>query len=103
MSAQHTPGTWSDGLHHQGHLAVQSDNGRLVAFCGAIARDDEQLENLANARLIAAAPDLLAAAQCALADFEGILPEFDPEQEYPAWETLAELRAAITKATGEAA
>ena len=55
-----------------------------------------------NARLIAAAPDLLAAALCALADFEGILPEFDPEREHPAWETLAELRAAIAKATGGA-
>lgn len=57
----------------------------------------------ANIRLIAAAPDLLAVAQCALADLEGILPEFDPEHEHPAWETLAELRAAITKATGEPA
>ena len=48
-------------------------------------------------------PDLLAAARCALADLEGILPEFDPEQEHPAWETLAELRAAITEVTGEPA
>jgi hypothetical protein len=50
-----------------------------------------------------AAPDLLAAAQCALADFEGILSEFDPEREHPAWETLAELRTVIVKATGGAA
>jgi hypothetical protein len=41
---------WSDGLHYQGHLAIQSDSGRLVAFCGAISRNDGQLENLANAR-----------------------------------------------------
>lgn len=61
MSAKHTPAPWNDGLHHQGHLAIQSDNGRLVALCGAMARNDEQLENLANARLIAAAPDLLNA------------------------------------------
>lgn len=54
----------------------------------------------ANARLISAAPELLAAAQCALADLEGILPEFDPEREHPGWETLAELRAAIAKAAG---
>ena len=66
MTTQHTPGTWSDGLHHQGHLAIQSDNGRLVALCGAIARNDEQLENLANARLIAAAPELLAALEWAV-------------------------------------
>ena len=51
-------------------------------------------------RPMTAAPDLLAAAQCALADFEGILSEFDPEREHPAWETLAELRTVIAKATG---
>lgn len=63
MNAQHTPGPWHHGLHHHGHLAVQAENGRLVTLCGAIARDDAQLENHANARLIAAAPDLLAALQ----------------------------------------
>lgn len=66
MNAQHTPAPWNDGLHHHGRLAIQSHNGRLVAFCGAIARDDEQLENLANARLIAAAPDLLIALEACL-------------------------------------
>jgi len=52
--------------------------------------------------LLAAAPDLLDACRCALADLEGILPEYDPEREHPAWETLAEVRAAIAKASGEA-
>lgn len=50
--------------------------------------------------LLSAAPAMLEALQCALADLEGILPEFDPEQEHPAWETLAEIRAAIAKAEG---
>ena len=57
----------------------------------------------ADARLIAAAPELLAAAQCTLADFKGILSEFDPEREHPTWETLADLRTVIAKATGGAA
>jgi len=92
MSAQHTPGHWSDGLHHQGHLAIQSDNGRLVAFCGAISRNDEQLENLANARLIAAAPDLLACLLDVL-DADGDLDAMD----------FNRYRAAIAKATGETA
>jgi hypothetical protein len=52
--------------------------------------------------LLSAAPDLLDACRYALAHLEGILPEYDPEREHPAWETLAEVRAAIAKATGEA-
>lgn len=91
MSAQHTPAPWSDGLHHQGHLAIQSDNGRLVAFCGAISRNDGQLENLANARLIAAAPDLLACLLDVL-DADGDLDAMD----------FNRYRAVIAKATGEA-
>ena len=51
--------------------------------------------------LLSAAPALLDACRCALADLEGILPEYDPEREHPAWETLAEIQAAIKKATGE--
>jgi hypothetical protein len=56
---------------------------------------------LHDARLIAAAPDLLAAARCALADLEGIMPEFEPsgDREHPAWQTIKELQAAIKKAT----
>ncbi|MGA1296427.1 MAG: hypothetical protein ACO3X1_14040 [Burkholderiaceae bacterium] len=50
--------------------------------------------------LLSAAPNLLDACRCALADLEGVLPEYDPEREHPAWETLQELRAAIAKATG---
>jgi len=92
MNAQHTPAPWNDGLHYQGQLAIQSDNGRLVALCGAMARNDEQLENLANARLIAAAPDLLACLLDVL-DADGDLDAMD----------FNRYRAAIAKATGETA
>ena len=112
MSTQHTPAPWTtDGAANTGDLDIVAPTGR-IAMLDCEHRDifndepesDEQrcsLEVLeANGRLIAAAPDLLAAAQCALADFEGILSEFDPEREHPAWETLAELRTVIAKATG---
>lgn len=101
MNTQHTPGPWnySGPCEITGRYSI-FHNGPL-AYCADTTAKPGDGE--ANARLIAAAPDLLAAAQCALADFEGILPEFDPEREHPAWETLAELRAAITKATGETA
>ena len=104
MSAQHTPAPWSVEVDHSSNspefIRTYVD-GEMYDLASVLC--DETGNATANARLIAAAPDLLAAAQCALADFEGILPEFDPEREHPAWETLAELRAAITKATGETA
>ena len=50
----------------------------------------------ANIRLIAAAPDLLDACRCALADMEGL--EVDGEDS-PAFLTIQELKAAIAKAT----
>ena len=53
----------------------------------------------ANARLIAAAPDLLAAAKCALADLQGLIG--DLYEEHPAHKTEVELRAAIDRAEGE--
>ena len=95
MNTQHTPAPWSLGSNGASTKVVDADG---KAVCMVTYRKDHW-----NGDLLAAAPDLLAAAQCALADFEGILPEFDPEREHPAWETLAELRAAITKATGETA
>jgi hypothetical protein len=50
-------------------------------------------------RLFSAAPALLDAARCALADLEGIMPEFDcdGDREHPAWKTIEELRQAIAK------
>ena len=43
---------------------------------------------------------LLAAARCALADLEGIMPEFDPDGDrtHPGWQTIKDLRAAIAGA-----
>jgi hypothetical protein len=57
----------------------------------------------ANARLIAAAPELLIAARCALADLEGVVPEFEPsgDRKHPAWTTIHELKQAIAKAEGK--
>jgi hypothetical protein len=53
-------------------------------------------------RLMAAAAEMLAAARAALADMEGIMPEFDcdGDRQHPGWQTIEELRAAIAKAEG---
>ncbi len=72
MSAQHIPGPWhlskvNNGLSVEGGLAIdhQGDDGQPQEVCAVWGHDDgTQIddETRANARLIAAAPDLLALA-----------------------------------------
>ena len=52
-----------------------------------------------RAQLLAAAPELLAAAKAALADLEGMTPIAYPDGNEVEERTVAELRAAIAKAT----
>ena len=105
--AKHTPGPWR--VHRHPHinnelwLSVLSgawdithnyaSRPGVVADARYSAMSDA--ENEANARLIAAAPDLLAAA----------LTAFDATKDAPhggpTWTAHERLRAAITKATGE--
>ena len=63
---EHTPGPWKVYRNWQGKLSVAADDGRR-RICntpgGNNANPDLQAEGLANARLIAAAPDLLDALQ----------------------------------------
>ena len=101
--SDHTPGEWgvdslpahdAVNIKELGWVAIEAmdeDVGGHVAYCDPI-----------NAPLIAAAPELLSAARCALADLEGIIPDldFDGEREHPAWKTIEELRQAINKAEG---
>jgi hypothetical protein len=65
-------------------------------FSGTVK--DTKKQQAANARLIAAAPDLLHGARCALADLEGLLSTGLIESEHPAFDTVTELRLAIAKA-----
>jgi len=97
--SRHTPAPWTvDGLVTK-DLDVISPDGRIAMIdCDDI--DAETLE--ANARLIAASPDLLDACRCALADLEGLAEAECFSLGDPAHLTIKELRAAIIKATGEA-
>ena len=79
--SKHTPGPW-----HVGYRRV------YAATDETIARRDG-IDNPANARLIAAAPDLLAAA-------EGVATERTDTQFTVSREAIATLRAAIRKAKG---
>ena len=83
-----TPGSWFVGGNEGNKLSVNADS----YFVALVDEGDSQE---ANARLIAAAPELLAALiKCA---------DALEEVSYQAWcgEIIDEARAAINKATGE--
>ena len=104
MDAKYTPGPWNIGssdlpvsrmsIHCKGHKDSCHSTVALMVSRGVIGISHD--EEFANARLIAAAPDLLEALKdCVavmdreLAGLKAIQPE------------LSSARAAIAKATGE--
>lgn len=89
MSAQHTPGPWSFRKNYNGSLDFFAEDGARVIMCNA-----RLLNQDANARLIAAAPDLLDAAIKTVEE-NGHLADGDNR-------TLIHLVRAITKAIGGA-
>ena len=62
---------------------------------GTNGRADSGADNV-----IKSVHNLYWAARCALADLEGIMPEFEPsgDREHPAWLTIKELKTAIRQA-----
>jgi len=82
-----------DGSLALQNLDVIDGNGRICLIeCYDDYRSDEEL--MANARLIAAAPDLLAACEAMAAQLGG-------GDSFTQWEKAkADLREAIAKATG---
>lgn len=76
---QHTEGPWQVRLTQSGHIArqriddsryIDGPDGLAVAFAADYNSEERDAEIDANARLIAAAPDLLAA-------LEGLFPLLD--------------------------
>lgn len=96
MEHKHTPGPWlaQDGNHFEADCVITTQD-RLDTSKGPIAQLDTEFnepvgaEQRANARLIAAAPDLLEALIDLLGAVEGV--PCGPENK---------CRAAIAKATG---
>ena len=88
--AKHTPGPWQWTQHFDPTISIYKDG------FGQIARlyDSSAGTGKANARLIAAAPDLLDALQSIIEDIDS---EFGTDCDYN------KARAAIAKATGGAA
>ena len=92
MTTQHTPGPWKvTGLY------VRERNGGLVASINDLWHDQKtpKGEKNANARLISAAPDLLALAY----DFGQMLTGMDPYTVDDAAIMRDKIKAAIARAT----
>ena len=104
MNAKHTPGPWNIGssdlpvsrmsIHCKGHKDSCHSTVALMVSRGAIGISHD--EEFANARLIAAAPDLLKALEDCVAVMDrelAGLKVIQPE--------LSAARAAIAKVAGE--
>ena len=103
-NAKHTPGPWT--LESVGSaFYVASDNGRPDAVNTDIAKvyraDTADEEALADATLIAAAPDLLAALRLALAQIEDLDACTDAEECSLQPDTMQAIWGAIAKAEGK--
>ena len=96
----HTPGPWKVVTEHVEECGLEYDRYHVDRDGHWIASVDPQDTALgkhhANARLIAAAPDLLAAAEALVAWAEG-----PPSIEASLKRRLDKLRAAIARARGE--
>ena len=112
MSAKHTPGPWIVScLDETERPGIDAHHLNFTVVCyGVRNQDDEGIhgrtieEEMANARLIAAAPDLLEALLEAEAGLEFSGADKQPEGQFVPAPTLALriVRAAIAKAKGEA-
>ena len=98
MSAQHTPGPWIAGDDEgSDYYLVGPHDGDGIVYQPVV-----KLHSEANARLIAAAPEMLAALQAVLAEIEGPDRPHSTDSWLPS-HLAHQVRAAIAKATGEAA
>lgn len=97
--AKHTPKPWSVGgkpgdesAHPE--LTIESDFGQVATVTSENCDDDDQV--LADAVLMAAAPDLLESLQQLLSRVDLVL-----YRRYVGGDLIDRCRAAIQKATGE--
>jgi hypothetical protein len=97
MSTQHTPGPWKFGSKADSKFYKRNISGADGYHVAAVSSRNEH-EVDANARLIAAAPDLLEALELCQSNISSLLASAHPKV-YGEWLTV--VSAAIAKATGE--
>ena len=109
---EHTPGPWITvetrgpcAPDQRGDKAIVAEFGQIIAEVFHRVGPDDWAPVEANARLIAAAPDLLAAAELVYKYLEEDPPTDDaPFDAWESWRTsITVLRAAIAKARGKEA
>ena len=97
MSAAFTPGPWVAQISRQGRASgIVSESGEGVVNWNGVAKP--KTSGHANARLIAAAPDLLEALASVMSWIDNWSPDFTHDGEWP--DDEAKARAAILAATG---
>lgn len=106
MPVPRTPGHWSfakDTRYTYEKYCVNHNNKQHLeaGWSTVVAEISEGPHGLADARLIAAAPELLQALRCALADLEGSLAGYGEHDWDAHVKSIKEARLAISKATGE--
>ena len=104
----HTPGPWHVNDNEPEDIRIEDDDELIVAATWAFVAPGRDGQEIANARLIASAPDLLAALKAALPYLEHSVKfyryqqaghEFWPNRE-EAEGNITEARAACAKAEG---
>jgi hypothetical protein len=93
----HTPGPWTVEGEGSELEIWQHELGEVAYLRCLNPRKEAHDAMLADARLIAAAPELLEAATAALKELSDLNNHFYRDGEWPA---VAQLRAAIAKAKG---
>ncbi len=109
MTASHTPGPWTVDTGHRtdidrtvfAHSPIHNNPIAIARVYGEGVMASPDAEKIANARLIAAAPDLLAALNDAAAGF-AVLSTAGLGETHEAFarENFAKAKAAIAKAQG---
>ena len=105
MMSKHTPGPWNYTMYKDSgwDFKLTADHGETEIVSGCGCCDSPWVSSEADARLIAAAPDLLEAIEAAIAS--GMIPGESitggPGAKTQQGKAAAMLRAAIAKAKGE--
>lgn len=103
MDAQHTPGPWGiESCYDGGRTICEMRSAERLVCVNATEDADPRgyYATDANARLIAAAPDLLAALLLLKSWVDNWSPDFTNDPEWPG--DAEKIRAAIAKAEGRA-
>ena len=98
--SKHTPGPWSIDNPKKGHVCISAPESRFWDLAKVVWQNDCDAElgqpspqEEANARLIAAAPELLEALESLLDECEGTVMQTSANH------SIERARAAIAKAT----